>query len=69
MRCQITDAGGGRLKGIAFRAADRALGRALLDRAGAPLHLAGNLRVDRWQDRETAQLVILDGAEVRPGGG
>jgi single-stranded-DNA-specific exonuclease len=37
----------------------------LLDRAGAPLHLAGRLRADNWQGREDIQFMILDGAPAR----
>ncbi len=67
VRCVITDAeGGGRMKGIAFRSADTELGRALLDRGGVSLHLAGHLRADRWQGRDDVQLFILDAAFARP---
>lgn len=68
VRCAITDAGGDRVKAIAFRSADTPLGRALLDRGGVGLHLAGHLRADRWQGRETVQLFIEDGAPARPEG-
>ena len=69
--CFLTGAEGGRLKAIAFRAAGTELGTALLDAGGAPLNLAGVLRVDRWQGRERAQFQIDDGAPVwnsGPGG-
>jgi len=56
---------GARLKAIVFRAADGALGQALLGGSGAPLHLAGNLRVDSWQDREGVQLIVDDGAPAQ----
>ena len=62
VRVIATGSGGGRLKAIAFRSTDTALGRALLRGAGAPLHLAGTLRADNWQDREGVQLVIDDAA-------
>ena len=65
VRCFLGDAAGGRLKAIAFRAAGTPLGRALLDRAGATLHLAGRLRLDRWQDREDVQFVVADAAPAR----
>ncbi len=60
--CFLTGAEGGRLKAIAFRAAGTALGAALLDPGGAPLHLAGLLRVDRWNGRVRAQFQIEDAA-------
>ncbi len=53
---------GGRLKAIAFRSSDSALGQALLRGGGASLHLVGTLRADNWQDREGVQLVIEDAA-------
>lgn len=65
VRCFLSGADGGRLKAIAFRAVGSPLGHALLDRAGAPLHLAGRLRADNWQGREDIQFMILDGARAR----
>ena len=62
VRCQIQGADGSRLKAIAFRAAEEPLGQALLRNRGATLHLAGNLRVDRWQGREEVQFQIEDAA-------
>ncbi len=62
VRCVITGADGGRLKAIAFRSLENELGRALLQRAGPALHLAGHLRADRWQGRDEVQLLIDDAA-------
>jgi single-stranded-DNA-specific exonuclease len=59
---RVEGAGGAALRGIAFRAAGEPLGRALMDRAGAVLHLAGTLRLDEWAGRETLQLHIDDAA-------
>ncbi len=64
VRCFVGGEGPGRLKAIAFRAAGDALGPALLQSRGLPLHLAGQLRLDRWQGRDEAQLVIDDAAPV-----
>ena len=65
VRCVLTGADGtGRLKAIAFRSAATPVGRALLDTRGLPLHVAGNLRVDEWQGRVSAQLFIDDVAGV-----
>jgi len=67
IRCVITDAvGAGRIKGIAFRSTETELGRALLNRGGVSLHLAGHLRADRWQGRDDVQLFIEDAAIARP---
>jgi single-stranded-DNA-specific exonuclease len=64
VRCVLSGALGGRLKAIAFRAVDTPLGRALLRRDGAGLHIAGQLRADSWQGRTGCQLIIDDAAEV-----
>lgn len=63
VRCILSGAEGGpRLKGIAFRSAGTALGEALLAAGGAPLHLTGHLKADRWQGRDAVELVIEDAA-------
>lgn len=65
VRCILTDAGGAaRLKAIAFRAVDTDLGKLLLSSRGAGVHLAGQLRIDRWNGSENAQLLIDDAAMV-----
>ena len=64
VRCRLAGEGGGSLKAIAFRCADQELGAMLLQaRGGAPLHIAGRLRIDRWQGREQPQLMIDDAAD------
>ncbi|MGP1394652.1 MAG: single-stranded-DNA-specific exonuclease RecJ [Inquilinaceae bacterium] len=65
--CVLTGAEGGRLRAIAFRAAGTALGRALLDPAGAPLRVAGVLRLDVWNGVERVQMHIQDAAPVWAG--
>jgi single-stranded-DNA-specific exonuclease len=58
-------AGDGRaVEGIAFRAAGKKLGEALLRLKGAPVHLAGTLTVNRYGGRERAQLRVVDVAEA-----
>ena len=66
VRCALGGTDGGRLKGIAFRALDGALGPALLGTAGRPLHVAGKLRLDTWAGGDAVQFVIEDAA---PAGG
>jgi single-stranded-DNA-specific exonuclease len=66
VRCILGGGDGSRLKAIAFRAAGEPLGQALMTRGGAPLHVAGHLRADRWQGRENVQLVVDDVAQVTP---
>lgn len=64
VRCVLTDDSGGKLNAIAFRCFDSELGRCLLDSAGAPLHVAGRLRMNTWRGRSTPQLLIDDVARV-----
>lgn len=53
----------GGAKAIAFRAAGTPLGEALLaGPGGAALHLAGKLRIDRWNGSERVQLIVEDAA-------
>ena len=60
--CALTGPDGGRLKAIAFRAMESGVGEALLKHSGAPLHIAGRLRINQWQGAETAQFMIDDAA-------
>ncbi len=53
---------GGRLAAISFNSLDTPLGQALLKSEGAPLHVAGRLRVNTWQGRTSAQLHVDDAA-------
>ena len=62
VRCILSGAGGGRLKSIAFRAANEPLGKGLLDSVGKLIHVGGYLRVDEWQGRRIPQLIIQDAA-------
>ncbi len=61
VRCTLADGGGGRVKAIAFRAADTALGKALMG-GGGPLHVAGFARIDRWGGGARIQVHIKDAA-------
>ncbi len=56
---------GGRIKGIAFRAASTELGDTLLRSNDAPLHVAGTLGIDSWQGRENVQIRVTDVAVPR----
>ncbi|MCB9964902.1 MAG: single-stranded-DNA-specific exonuclease RecJ [Rhodospirillales bacterium] len=63
--CRVSDKeGGASIKAIAFRATEKPLGAALLTSAKdqTSLHLAGELDINEWQGRESAQLKIEDGA-------
>lgn len=60
------EGGGGRLKAICFRAKDGPLAQALLGSGGAPMHLSGQLRAERWNDSVTPCLHVMDAAPVQP---
>ncbi len=62
LRCELVDAGGGRLKAVAWRCADTALGRRMAS-GGASLHVAGRLKPDNWNGRRSVQLEIEDAAD------
>jgi len=52
--------GSGSLKAMAFRSANNGIGDALLNRKGAPLHVAGHVRLNFWQGNESAEFTIDD---------
>ncbi|TDQ83177.1 exonuclease RecJ [Dongia mobilis] len=62
LRLQVEGADGQRLKAIAFRAAENELGALLTTARGSRLHLAGHLRRDTWQGRDSVQLIVEDAA-------
>jgi single-stranded-DNA-specific exonuclease len=62
----LTSEDGARIKAIAFRAANTALGQALLGAGNdGALHIAGSLSLDQWQGRELVQVRVLDVAVPR----
>ena len=60
--CLLAPATGPAVRGIAFRAAENGLDRALL--AGRPLRLVGRLRRDTWQGQDRPSFEIEDGAPL-----
>jgi single-stranded-DNA-specific exonuclease len=62
VRCSLVGQERARVEAIAFRAGQTPLGPALLDRAKPALHVAGALRIDRYNGRETVRLQIDDAA-------
>jgi single-stranded-DNA-specific exonuclease len=64
VRCTLVDRSGGRLKAVAWRVEDTELGRRLLQEGGA-IHVAGRLKPDDWQGRESVQFEIEDAADPR----
>ncbi|WP_309643869.1 single-stranded-DNA-specific exonuclease RecJ [Phenylobacterium sp.] len=64
VRVTLTDGSGGRLKAVAWRAEDTEIGNRLLSEGGA-VHVAGRLKPDDWQGRESVELEIEDVADPR----
>jgi single-stranded-DNA-specific exonuclease len=56
------EGGGSRLKAVMFRAREGRLSDALLDRAGAALHLVGHLRAETWNGNVTPSFMVVDAA-------
>lgn len=52
--------GASRLKGLVFRAADKSFAALLEDRTMPLLHVAGHLRCETWQERESVTFFISD---------
>jgi single-stranded-DNA-specific exonuclease len=65
VRCALESADGGRLDGIAFRAAGQPLGDLLLGANGLPIHIAGHLKRSTWGGRNKIELIIEDAADPR----
>jgi single-stranded-DNA-specific exonuclease len=64
VRCTLVGQQRGRIEAIAFRAGQTPLGPVLLDRAKPVLHVAGALRLDRYNGRESVRLQIDDAASA-----
>ncbi len=62
IRVRLKSGDGKFLTGIAFRAVGTPLGQALLDNRGRPMHVAGNLAIDRWQGEARVQMRLADAA-------
>jgi len=64
VRVRLRAGDGATINGIAFRAAQEKLGKALIGNRGHRIHVAGALTVDRWQGEERVQLRVIDIAEA-----
>lgn len=65
LRLLLAEPGGkARLRAVAFRCVDTPLGQALEQAAAKPVALAGQLKRNRWQGYESAQLIIEDIAAI-----
>jgi single-stranded-DNA-specific exonuclease len=64
LRVRAVAGDGAVIEAIAFRAAGKPLGEALIRLRGSPVHLAGTLGLNRYGGRERAQLRLVDAAEA-----
>jgi single-stranded-DNA-specific exonuclease len=64
LRCTLVDAGGRRVRAVAWRCADTELGRRLQAGGGA-FHVAGKLKADDWNGRSGVEFEIEDLADPR----
>jgi single-stranded-DNA-specific exonuclease len=64
VRAFVQGEGGGRLKAICFRAKEGPLAELLLNSGGAPVHLCGALRAERWNGEVSTSLHVQDAARA-----
>jgi single-stranded-DNA-specific exonuclease len=64
VRVTLIDSSGGKLKAVAWRAEDTEIGRQLMT-GGGTVHVAGRLKPDDWQGRNSVELEIEDVADPR----
>lgn len=64
VRADVQTPTGARVQAIAFRAADGPLGRFLLERSGATVHLAGTPAINEWNGQRRVQFRLSDAAEA-----
>ncbi len=68
VRVRLKSGDGSMMPAIAFRAAGKPLGEALLKNRGRAIHAAGTLNLDRWNGAERVQLRLADMATTDPVG-
>jgi single-stranded-DNA-specific exonuclease len=68
VRARLRAGDGTMLNAIAFRAAGKPLGSALIESRGRAVHAAGTLSIDRWNGEERVQLRLIDLASAEPAG-
>ena len=66
VRARLRAGDGTMLNAIAFRAAGKPLGNALIANRGRNVHTAGTLSIDRWDGQERVQFRLMDLAAVEP---
>ena len=66
VRARLRAGDGTMINAIAFRAAGKPLGQALLANRGRNVHAAGTLSIDRWNGEERVQFRLMDLATTEP---
>jgi single-stranded-DNA-specific exonuclease len=66
VRARLRAGDGAMINTIAFRAAGKPLGQALLANRGRNIHVAGTFSIDRWNGEERLQLRLMDLATTDP---
>lgn len=66
IRVDLRSESGGRLQGIAFRAAETPIGDFLFRNRDRTVHVAGSISVNHWNGSRTAQFRIIDAALAGP---
>ena len=65
IKCVLKSDNGASIKAIAFRATDTELGMRLLSAKDGRFDIAGNLKIDNWQNRNMVQFIIKDAMELK----
>ena len=65
IRCSLKSDNGKSIKAIAFRVADTQIGVKMLQSKGEHFDVAGNLRIDNWQNQNMVQFIIKDIMELK----
>ena len=63
VKCSFKGGDGCTVKAMAFRSADKPLGRLLLDSRGKSIKIAGTIRNNTWNGRTSAEIFIDDASE------
>lgn len=66
IRVDLRSESGGRLQGIAFRAAETPIGDFLFRNRDRTVHVAGSISVNHWNGSRTAQFRMIDAALAGP---
>ncbi|MCJ8324104.1 MAG: single-stranded-DNA-specific exonuclease RecJ [Rhizobiales bacterium] len=65
LKLSLRSADGSKLEAIAFGAEQNGLTKLLTHHGDKAFHFVGNLKINRWQGRETVQLQVMDVAEIK----